>query len=201
METALEPMEVPEPPRPQVEPEPHLSRAVARATTDDVRASFEAVRAARESVRMRLRRDTRRVRALTAVCLAAIGAGAFTLVKQRRAAHGPVAAPVAADAPPLQEAAAPRPTEPAGANMAPSPAAAPAPAGPTGVAETPATATADSSAASLSACSAAYGRHRWRAAAEACISAFQASPQDASLAMKMAQVQHARGQYAAAGDW
>ena len=53
----------------------------------------------------------------------------------------------------------------------------------------------------LAACNTAYDRHRWRSAAEACGTAFEAQSRDASLAMKVAQAQHARSHYAEAGVW
>jgi len=51
------------------------------------------------------------------------------------------------------------------------------------------------------ACTEALAHHLLRSAAAACADAFDAEPSDAKLAMKVAQVQHARGQHQSAADW
>jgi hypothetical protein len=183
---------------------PLLDRSEPRPASDEFRASLAAVEAAREAARLRLRRDTRRVRLLTLAVLGMTGAAAFGLVNRarasRRAAEAARAVAVEAAAAPVTP---PEPTptmESAAAAATPAPAIAPPVAardvGPPD--EQSAPVDADSTRAD---CREAYAAHRWRTAIEACGRAFEALPTEAALAMKVAQAQHARGHYAAAGEW
>src|SRR5262249_34740424 len=50
-------------------------------------------------------------------------------------------------------------------------------------------------------CNDAVAQRLLRTAASACADAFAAQPSDPKLALTLAQVQHARGQYQDAGEW
>jgi hypothetical protein len=163
-----------------------------RPISDEVRASLAAVRVAQEAAKLRRRRDAMRVRALTATALVTVVAGVFVLEhlqKHRRAAF----------------AAAGRLAPSGEPGGSPPSAAAPLSAPATPLGETPLEAASASLSSSaddaLATCTEALAHHRLRAAAGACADAFQAQPSDARLAMKVAQVQHARGQHQSAGDW
>jgi hypothetical protein len=190
------------PARPEVDS--LLARAGTRPPSNEVRASLAAIQAARAAAELRLQRDSLRVRVLTMTFLAVVAAGTFALAGHLRARRRATAAARAAAA---QVSAAPRevPSPPGAASLltvdstmgvlSPGPA--------TGVDDLAALTPSASGVrdAALAACREAYDHHRWRAAVDACASAFEASPQDAAVAMKVAQAQHARAHYADAGDW
>jgi hypothetical protein len=216
----------PSTPGPEVDLSP--ARSGNRPPSDELRASLAAVRAAREAAQVRLRRDSRRVRVASVVCLAAFAAGAVAMMghlrRARRAPGAGALVAVAAAAPPassgiatagmgaaltpsaagaaLPTAAPPSPTS-ASAGLAPSAAAGDPAAGdapPTAGTAALAVAARDAEKA-VAACGDAYEGHHWRAAVDACAIAFEARPREVALAMKVAQAQHARGRYADAGEW
>jgi Flp pilus assembly protein TadD len=55
--------------------------------------------------------------------------------------------------------------------------------------------------ASAGDCRARFAERRWRIATETCAAAFEARPDDATLALKVAKALHARGRLADAGTW
>ena len=188
-----------------------------RPPSEEVLASLAAIQAARVAVELRLQRDSLRVRLMTMAFLAVFAGGTFALAAHLRARRHPRAAtgPVAvATTPPGPTAAGPAlaPTSevplgidfehvaPTAASRAPAIDAVPGSVAAAGVTSPAEPATAAEREQALAACHDAYDRHRWRAAAETCSLAFEASPNDAALAMKAAQSQHARGHYAEAGE-
>jgi len=189
------------------------ARSGSRTSSDEMTASLAAVRAASDAARARLRRDTRKVRLLTATVLAAICVPALLLTKRWTGARGgePVA-PVAAvpdpgasrPAPPVaaDEGAAPTSRPTAAAATVPAPVTAPAQPSASHATETeaPARPAADV-AETLAACREAYDAHHWPVAIEACARAADLRPLDPALDMKVAQAYHARGRYADAGVW
>ena len=194
-------------PQPGPEVSPLLDRSDPRPASDELRASLAAVEAAREAARRRLRRDTRRVRLLTLAVLGMTSAAAFGLVNRARASRRAVeaaraAAVEAAAVPVTPPATAPAaaPAAEAIAAAAPEPALAPPAAAPEAGPPDDRAAPIDPDSARAE-CREAYAAHRWRTAIDACGRAFEALPTEAALAMKVAQAQHARGRYAAAGEW
>lgn len=183
-------------------------RSGQRPPTQEVLASLAAVRMARDAAQIRLRRDSHRVRLLTVTVLAAVAAAAFAMVghvralrRQTHAAAPPATITLSRPAPAVSPAAVP-----ALANAV-APSSASATSGVPGeVSAAGDLAWADPEAIAareraIATCGEAYNRHRWRSAAEACGAAFEAQSRDATLAMKVAQAQHARNHYAEAGVW
>jgi tetratricopeptide (TPR) repeat protein len=166
---------------------------VVRPPTEEVLASLAAVQAARAAARVRLRRDSRRIRLLTATFVAASVGGFLALVKHHRGARPAPRAPMAMV---MTMPTPPSSRTPAAPAIDPALAAEAARARAAAAAESAARA-----AAALAACTDAYEGHRWRTAAETCAAAAEAAPTEAALAMKVAQAQHARGHYADAGEW
>jgi hypothetical protein len=210
VESSVEPSPDPGPsegPRPPGGDALPAARVGLRPPSDEVRASLAAIQAARSAAQVRLKQDSHRVRLLTLTFVAASIWGAFAVVRHLRAArHAPGAAGlvVAPGATGPSTTFPPSPVEtaptgvPTAAELLPSaPASA---AAPESVADTDAEATA-ARAQALAACTDAYEGHRWRTAAETCAAAFEASPRESALAMKVAQAQHARAHYADAGAW
>ena len=193
-----------------------LARAGTRPPSEEVRASLAAIQAARAAAELRLQRDSLRLRLLTMAILAVVAAGTFALgghLRARRRAAAEARAAAAAHAAAILD----RPAVPAAAfaltvdssgnsrtlSSGDSPSLSSAGAAPSAQDDLATVTPAESGArdAALAACHAAYDRHRWRSAVEACASAFEVAPRDASVAMKVAQAQHARAHYADAGDW
>lgn len=157
--------------------------------SDEARASLEAVRAAQESARQRAREQTRQARLWFAVGLgiaASVGVFGPRLVRARRARMQVAALALAAPKPVVPPAPAlAAPVEPAPA-VAAAAAAAPA-AVPTDLA---------------AGCDRASIRTApWRISAEACAQAFEADPHDASLALAVAQSEHAHGHLPESAKW
>ena len=200
------------PARPEVDS--LLARAGTRPPSNEVRASLAAIQAARAAAELRLQRDSLRVRVLTMAILAVVAAGTFALAGHLRARRRAAAAARAAAA---QVMAAPQEVPSlsvAGSRLTADSTPGTLPAG--GSEPTPSSGAAnlahgadavltpaaiEARDAALAACREAYDRHRWRSAVDACTSAFDTSPRDAAVAMKVAQAQHARAHYADAGDW
>jgi hypothetical protein len=151
-----------------------------------------------------MRRDTRRVRLATAVCLATVVGGIVILrhYKEQRRAKGASVAALTALPPPAFAPEAEPPRSPPSSSVAVAaapPVAAPVVAASDAPRAEPAAAAVRDDA--TAACGHAYDRHRWRTAVKACAAAFETQPHDAALAMKVAQAQHARGHYGDAGEW
>ena len=206
--TDLGPSEGASPPgEPSPEQDDLTARSGARPPSKEVLASLAAVQAARAEAQMRFRRDSRRVRLLTAAFLAASAAGAFALLGHFRGSRRPPRAATAMVVPPSPTTLPSPPIEPALAAITPAAAVVLTPASnEDSIARAPASAESIASAAAaralaLATCGNAYEGHRWRTAAEACAAAAEASPREPALAMKVAQAQHARGHYADAGVW
>jgi hypothetical protein len=151
-----------------------------RAVSKAVRASLAAVRAAQEAARMRRRRDAWRMRAFAAAALLTLIAGILTFHHFRAGRHAS-----------------------AGTGATPAPAASVEPSDPPLPGTTSAAAAEPLSPAddAPNTCDDAVARRRLRTAASACAEAFEAQPTDPALAMKIANVQHARGQYRDAAEW
>ncbi|HET6148995.1 MAG TPA: hypothetical protein VFH68_15765 [Polyangia bacterium] len=189
------------------------ARADGKPTTEELRASLAAVRAARDAAQTRMRRDTRRVRLVSVMFVAAFAAGALAIIghfRGVRARAGARRSPVSVVAAPAERPPGPslaQGPEGAGSGLAPAGAPTPLEPPPTRGAGSPAAgpaveaAPAPDLAETLGACNQAYESRRWPAATEACAHAAELRPRDASLAMKVAQAFHARGRYADAGNW
>jgi len=189
-----------------------LARAGTRPPSDEVRASLAAIQAARTAAELRLQRDSLRVRVLTMTFLAVVAAGTFALAGHLRARRRAAAAARAAaaqamlvpqEAPSLASSLLTVDTTPGalGAGMPTLYSAPSVPAAGDGDLAALTPAASEARDAALAACHEAYDRHRWRSAVDACTSAFEVSPRDAGVAMKVAQAQHARAHYAEAGEW
>ncbi|HEY7374879.1 MAG TPA: hypothetical protein VIF57_22140 [Polyangia bacterium] len=173
--------------------------------SDEVRASLAAVRVAQEAARVRARRQTVQTRFWFATSVAAAAAIAFAFAPRvARWRHGraqpPVvahavaqAAPLASPAPrALLASAAPKAYE-APPAVAAQPAGAAVPTQPEPAREAGGTDRACDTALIRSA--------PWRLSAEACARAFEADPDNAALALAVAQATHARGHLADAALW
>jgi tetratricopeptide (TPR) repeat protein len=189
---------------------PHPSTSI-----DRLHASLQAVRAAQEAARVRARRETRRTRVWFAVVTGCLVAGVVVFGPRLRrhrvssAAVG-VATAVAATEPSASAAvaaavAAPAPAPVSGPEL-PAPESAPIPqqlAAPEVAA--PAAARAATSEPTETAggegCRPLLRQRRWRGALDACTADFEARPTDATLALGVAQAQHARSDLSQAGVW
>jgi tetratricopeptide (TPR) repeat protein len=172
-----------------------------RSLPEDVRASLEAVRAAQEHARRRARRETLHARLWVLVLIGAAGVGlaGFRTWEHRHAR--PQAAAAVKSSPIAQPSVAPA-SEPV-AEKAALPAVAATGAALEGTEPTPVA--AQSASAHLEAADgcdkAAIRSAPWRLSPEACTRAFEAEPNNASLALGVAQAAHARGRIAEAAQW
>lgn len=168
----------------------------ARPLPDAVRASLEAVKAAQLAARERARRETRQAR-IVVTGVAAVVAICGLVVWPRL--HGGKAASAATTT--VHPARTPASTETQPAATVPAPGGLLA----AGVADLPITkespAAAAAGAASLAACRDSYQEKRWRAAAAACGEAFAAHPDDARLALRVAEAEYARDHLPEAREW
>jgi tetratricopeptide (TPR) repeat protein len=171
------------------------------ALSDEARASLQAVRVAQESARQRARQQTQRARLLFAIAAAGIALlvmGVAPRVSRWRLANRQ--APIAALAP----ASSPEPTTQALAAASEAPIArAPAAAAPsvTSTDQVP-TEQLGAAAAPDQGCDTALVRTAaWRVSPEACALAFEADPDNATLALAVAQAEHARGRLTEAAQW
>ena len=164
----------------------------ARALPDAVRASKEAVQAAQLAARARHRRENWQARALVGGMTAIVLIGGLVVWPRIRAGRTARAAATVTAAVPARELPA---------NEVP--ATNPAPGGllAAGVASLPAVTEAAPDAGALEACRDNSQGKRWRAAAAACASAFAARPDDAKLALQVAEAEYARDHLVAARDW
>jgi tetratricopeptide (TPR) repeat protein len=176
------------------------------ALSQETRASLAAVRSAQESARQRARQQTRQARIWFALMVAGLALGAGTLShrlghwRQSRAKTArptPVIAQAAIAPPAVAQAAIEQPTvaEPAPLVQEPAP--------PVQLAAAPvaAPATADASGDPAEGCDTSTRRGLWRRSAEACARAFAADPNNASLALAVAQAEHAHARYDEAARW
>src|SRR3569832_406637 len=136
----------------------------ARPLPAAVRASLDAVRAAQLAARRRARRETWQARALVAGVAAAVTVGGMVLWPH---IHG-------------RKNAKPPVVAPVAVPAPPPPVTAPPEAVPAAAAE------------ALGTCHDSYQSKRWRAAAAACATAFAAHPDDAKLALRVAEAEYAR---------
>jgi tetratricopeptide (TPR) repeat protein len=168
---------------------------IHRLNVEEMRASLSAVRAAQAEARARNRRETLKARVLvgTAVVTFAVG----VVATRTRAAHGS-----SARRPTVAEIAAPA-VNAAPASVAPLGAAPPAPLEPPSP-PVPAQISGPDRAGDASVvaeCEALVGRHLWRQAAQPCALAVEARPNEAGLALALAQAEHARNRLADAEHW
>ena len=185
---------------PQTSTAPGVPFASFKLTlSEDARASLEAVRAAQETARLRARRQTMQARLWFAVIL---GAGALVVGTWPRLRHslGGRASSIAT------ERTASRPSQPTAVSAPAAERPMPEPSGATApVAETKSAAAATAALAPSNddgTCDrAAVRTSPWRLSPEACIRAFQANPTDATLALAIAQAEHAHGSHAEASQW
>jgi tetratricopeptide (TPR) repeat protein len=168
------------------------------ALSQETRASLAAVRVAQESAQRRARRETIETRIGVALLLGAAALGAVAmwphLARWRQSrATAANAAPTSAPTSPVES----EPTAPA----APEPAAlaATAQAGPPAIAAAQAKA-ADTSV-SDEGCDTSTRHGLWRRSPEACARAFAADPKNASLALAVAQAEHAHARLDEAAQW
>jgi tetratricopeptide (TPR) repeat protein len=166
--------------------------------SEDARASLEAVRAAQETARLRARRQTMQARLWFAVIL---GAGALVVGTWPRLKHslGGRASSMAVERTASPSLPPTAPTSPPVENSMTGPAARPAA---TAEAKNPAATAALAPSDDDQSCDRAAVRTTpWRVSPEACIRAFQANPTDATLALAIAQAEHAHGSHAEAAQW
>jgi tetratricopeptide (TPR) repeat protein len=169
-----------------------------RALSSEVRASLEAVRVAREAAQHRARKQTLRARLWFAGGLAAVGVAVLAFgpsMARWRHPRAKVAAPVttpvaetraagAIAAVPAVQAPAPAPTERTVPPLAPKAASG-----------SPAANTGDGCDAAL------VRRTPWLISPQACAAVFDANPTDATLALGIAQAEHARGRFDESAQW
>ena len=167
-----------------------------RSPPEAVRASLEAVRAAQLAARVRARREMWQARAVVGSVAAVVAIAGLVVWPRIHAARAARAASAV--------------TAPAPARLVTSPdsvpAPAPAPGGllAAGVADLPATKEAPGTAAgaaAFDACRDSYQAKRWRAAAAACAAASAARPDDAKLALRVAEAEYARDDLTEARTW
>jgi tetratricopeptide (TPR) repeat protein len=194
------------------------------ALSQEVRASLAEVRVAQESAQRRARRQTMQARLWVALLAGAVALGAIALGprvahwRQSRAqaatsrrtapiALAPAAPTPAAPTPPapVPQAQAARPViaaesaivKPAApAIREPKPAVAVATAAPVAV-----QAKENDTGAPSEGCDTSSRRGLWRRSPEACAQAFAADPKNASLALAVAQAEHAHARYDEAAQW
>ncbi len=187
------------------------------ALSQETRASLAAVRVAQESAQRRARQQTMQARIWFALLVGAVALGAVALgprVTRWRQSRAQAAKPAPTSPrawPAAPEAAAPGTTAPvAEPAIAAAPAvAAPAiatPAAPVREPEPSAPVAAqvnatDSGASAPKGCDTSTRRGLWRRSPEACARAFAADPRNASLALAVAQAEHAHARFNEAAQW
>lgn len=175
--------------------------SLKRALSEEVLASLEAVRVAQENARRRARRQTLHTRIWFVALVGLVGMGIVGL-RPRLARHGrPPTANVGQAMPVANQAAAALASEPVSAPATVPPAPAPA-AAQHGTEGAPlAVQVANDHLASEGCDRAAIRNAPWRLSPESCTRAFEADPSNASLALAVAQAQHARGRFGEAAQW
>jgi hypothetical protein len=180
------------------------------ALSQETRASLAAVRVAQESAQRRARRQTMETRIGVTLLLGAAALGAVALRphlahwRQSRAAAAK-STPTSLVATEPAVLAAPRPAAFAAPVLAPEPAIAKAaaPAAPDPGPSTPAATQAKATDTNVPAegCDTSTRHGLWRRSPEACARAFAADPQNASLALAVAQAEHAHARLDEAAQW
>jgi tetratricopeptide (TPR) repeat protein len=185
------------------------NQRVTLPLSDAARASLLAVRSAQEAARARARRETARARGWLLGIAGGIAVGLFVFGPRVGRRHGaqaarPVPASVATTVPAggfgrppaPQVQTAPDPVKEPVARSAPLPVLATPLAAPPII-----PASAAELAALDSACAETFGQRRWRISIETCTKAFEARPQDAALALRIAHAHHARARLPDAEQW
>ena len=200
------------------QPETGENRGVAivslkLALSHEARASLAAVRVAQESAQRRARRQTMETRIGVALLLGAAALGAVAL--RPRLAHWRQSRSQAATLPRTSAPTSPLAPEPAApaatAHAAPPAISAPRaitveptvakPAAPVAAAPIVAPAKANDSGVPAEGCDTSSRRGLWRRSPEACMRAFAADPKNASLALAVAQAEHAHARLDEAAQW
>ena len=165
-----------------------------------MRASLSAVRAAQAEARIRNRNETLKARLLVGTAIVTFAVG-LVATRPKAARRTPLPGPAAAAtvAPPARPApslAAPTLAAPIDtARIAP-------PEVPVSAAsETGTTSGGVLNADAVAECELLCKRQRWRQAAEPCAVAIKMRPDDATIALGLAQSEHARDRLAEAGEW
>jgi tetratricopeptide (TPR) repeat protein len=186
------------------------------ALSQEVRASLAEVRAAQESAQRRARQQTMQARLWVvllagAVALGAVAFGPRVAHWRQSRAHAatsrrtaPIALAATAPTPAASMQAAPVPTaqtaHPALAAAAPA-SREPEPLVAVAAPPVAAQAKADDTGGPSEGCDTSNRRGLWRRSPEACAQAFAADPRNASLALAVAQAQHAHARYDEAAQW
>lgn len=188
------------------------SRAIAivslkLALSQETRASLAAVRVAQESAQRRARQQTMLARIWFALLVGAVALGAGTLKprlahwrqwRAKTAQAQPARTAPAAMAHAAQPASA---TEPAIAKPAAPMFRAPEPSIPSAQAPVAAQAKANGGGVPAEGCDTSTRSGLWRRSPEACARAFAADPKNASLALAVAQAEHAHARLDEAARW
>ena len=166
-----------------------------RRLSDDVRASLEAVRRAQLVARKRARRETLRARLVAGGVAALAVVGLFVVRPRLRAGRVASAA-----------TAIPQPSPRAEGSAAMANGSGPSPAGgllAAGVAALPPKAPPafPPVVADATECQDHYANKRWHAAADSCVAAFAARPDDAELALHATEALYARDRLSEAREW
>jgi len=172
------------------------------ALSQEARASLAAVRVAQESAHKRARRQTMETRLGVALLLGAAALGAVAsgprLARWRQSRAQAVQA--VRTSPPAPETAAPIAPPAIAVASADDPASA-APTTPVAAAPIAAPAKETDSGMPTEGCDTSNRRGLWRRSPEACARAFAADPKNASLALAVAQAEHAHARFDEAAQW
>jgi tetratricopeptide (TPR) repeat protein len=160
-----------------------------RALPEEVRASLEAVRVAQENARRRTRRETLHARIWFVVLVGAVGVGIAGLRPWVERHGRPRTAESVHPSPVARQPSGALAGDQVGANAA-------VPAGSASVQSA-----SDHRDATEGCDKASIRSAPWRLSPEACTRAFEAEPSNASLALVVAQAEHARGRFAEAAQW
>jgi tetratricopeptide (TPR) repeat protein len=164
------------------------------ALSQEARASLAAVRVAQENAQRRARQQTVQARLWFALLVGAVALGAIVLRprvagwRQSRAAMAHAGQPASAAAPAVAKPAEPVIKEPE-------------PSIPSAAVAVVAPAKANDTRGPAEGCDTSTRSGLWRRSAEACARAFAADPQNASLALAVAQAEHAHARLDEAARW
>jgi hypothetical protein len=177
------------------------------ALSQETRASLAAVRVAQESAQRRARRQTIETRIGVALLLGAATLGSVALgphVAHWRQSRAQAASSARTSARTSAVASNPTATaaaEPAIAKPAASVVQEPEPAAPVAARSVAAQAKATDSSGPAEGCDTSTRHGLWRRSPEACARAFAADPKNASLALAVAQAEHAHARLDEAAQW